>query len=141
MLAGAEAAPLLAALHAAAEAGRAWPADAYARLLATPGVFAIADACGFVLARIAADEAEILMLAVLPASRRQGLGRRLLDQAILHAAGAGARAMFLEVAATNRAARSLYEAAGFAVVGRRARYYPDGTDALLLRRAISPCGK
>ena len=139
-LAGAEAAPLLAALHDAAMPGDGWAADAFARLLSMPGCFAIMAEAGFVLARVAADEAEIVMLAVLPTARRRGLGQRLLGQAMAHAAGAGARAMFLEVAESNRAAQALYAAAGFTLVGRRPRYYPDSADALVLRRALSPGG-
>jgi ribosomal-protein-alanine N-acetyltransferase len=46
--------------------------------------------------------------------------------------------MFLEVAPGNAAARALYASAGYAEVGRRPRYYPDGSDALLLARALSP---
>ena len=45
----------------------------------------------------------------------------------------GARAAFLEVSIGNKAARALYERAGFAPAGRRPRYYADGTDALVLR--------
>lgn len=140
LLRGADAAPLLAALHDRAEPGHGWSRDAFCRMLAMPGAFAIATPDGFVLARTAADSAEILMLAVLPVARRHGLGRRLLDQAMAEAGAAGAREMFLEVAEGNRAARALYAAAGFAGVGRRPRYYADGTDALLLCRPLSPCG-
>jgi ribosomal-protein-alanine N-acetyltransferase len=46
--------------------------------------------------------------------------------------------MFLEVATNNWAARALYSAAGYAEVGRRRRYYPDGSDALVLRAPLSP---
>ncbi len=56
------------------------------------------------------------------------------------AAGAGAAVMLLEVAADNSAAAALYARAGFGQAGRRPRYYPDGTDALLLRVELSPCG-
>lgn len=132
----------LAVVHAAAfPAGERWGADAMALQLALPGAFGWIDPLGgLVLARVAADEAEILSLAVAPALRGQGLGRALLEQAAATAAGCGAAAMFLEVSATNAAARRLYAAAGFAEVGRRARYYRGGADALVLRRALTPCG-
>ena len=103
-----------------------------------PGCFALATDAGFVLARQAADEAEILMLAVLPAARRQGLGRRLVEACAAEAARHGATTLFLEVAAGNDAARALYRATGFAQVGRRRGYYADGADALVLRRPLSP---
>jgi ribosomal protein S18 acetylase RimI-like enzyme len=48
----------------------------------------------------------------------------------------GMRAVELELAASNDAARALYEGLGFVVVGRRSRYYPDGDDALLLTKAF-----
>jgi ribosomal-protein-alanine N-acetyltransferase len=54
------------------------------------------------------------------------------------AAAAGARDMHLEVSETNEAARALYAGAGFAVSGRRRGYYADGSDALVLRRALGP---
>jgi ribosomal-protein-alanine N-acetyltransferase len=48
--------------------------------------------------------------------------------------------MFLEVSATNDAARRLYDGAGFVEVGRRPRYYADGTDAVLMQRALTRDG-
>ena len=107
--------------------------------LAQPGGFGVIDPSGgMVLARIAADEAEILTLAVLPACRRQGRATSLLREAARLAALAGVHALFLEVGLTNAPARALYSAAGFAAVGRRPHYYADGSDALVLRRAITP---
>jgi ribosomal-protein-alanine N-acetyltransferase len=129
----------LAALHAAAfPPGQRWDAAAIAGLLAMPGVFGlVVRGLGFVLARVAADEAEILTLAVAPAARRQGHGGALLAAAMAQAAARGAASMFLDVAADNAAARALYAAAGFAEVGRRRRYYADGADALVLRRDLN----
>ena len=98
----------------------------------------IHPAGGRVLARIAAEEAEILTLAVAPAARRQGLGRALLLAAMEEAARRGAREMFLEVAAANPAARALYAACGFTEVGLRRGYYAGGGDALILRAPLTP---
>jgi ribosomal-protein-alanine N-acetyltransferase len=130
----------LAHLHAAAfPRGERWGADAFALQLGLPGAFGwIADEGGMVLARTAADEAEILTLAVDPAQRRRGLGRRLLACAMRTAAERGARHMLLEVGEANQAARALYACAGFLEVGRRRRYYRDGSDALILRATL-PC--
>ena len=64
----------------------------------------------------------------------------MLERAMATAAGRGGRAMFLGVAAGNAAALRLYDAAGFAEVGRRAGYYRGGADALVLRRGLTPCG-
>ena len=108
--------------------------------LALPGAFGwIAPAGGLALARVAADEAEILSLAVVPALRGRGLGRTLLEWAAATAAERGAGTLFLEVSAGNEAARRLYAAAGFAQVGRRVGYYPGGGDALVLRRTLTLC--
>jgi ribosomal-protein-alanine N-acetyltransferase len=130
----------MAAIHAEAfPKGQTWGPDAIALQLGLPGTFGlIAAEGGMVLARTAADEAEILTLAVAPSARRCGLGRALLDAARREASRRGARAMFLEVSGGNHAAQALYAAADFAEVGRRSRYYTDGTDALILRAALSP---
>ena len=96
------------------------------------------EAGGFVLARVVADEAEILTLAVDPHGQGQGAGRLLLQAAMGEARRRGAVAMFLEVAPSNAAALALYGSAGFVQVGRRPRYYPGGSDALVLRGPLNP---
>ena len=125
----------LAALHAASFA-QAWDAAAIAALLGTPGTFAFHHQDGFVLARAAGGEAEILTLAVAPAARGRGLGRGLLRAAITQAQALGAQTMFLEVGADNPQALALYAGLGFAKVGTRKGYYSSvsgGSDALVLR--------
>jgi ribosomal-protein-alanine N-acetyltransferase len=96
---------------------------------------------GFAVSRLAADEAEILSIAVAASHRGRGLSRPLLLTHLGHLAGRGTRTIFLEVEENNRPARKLYERAGFAVVGRRERYYrqPGGEqlNALLMRRDLS----
>jgi ribosomal-protein-alanine N-acetyltransferase len=124
----------LATIHAAAfPAGEAWSQALFAGHLSMPGVAAfIHTHGGMVLLRVAADEAEILTLAVAPAARRQGVARALMQAACGHASGAGATRVFLEVAATNTAAAALYATLGFQPVGRRPGYYGPGSDASLL---------
>jgi [ribosomal protein S18]-alanine N-acetyltransferase len=124
----------LAAIHAAAFPPReTWGADAISLQLALPGAFGLIDGRGgMLLGRIAADEAEVLTLAVVPAVRRQGIATALLQAAKNHARALGARAMFLEVATGNAAALALYRREGFAEIGRRRRYYADASDALVL---------
>ncbi len=128
----------MALLHGRAFPARErWGADAIELQLALPGAFGwIAPAGGMILARVAADEAEVLTLAVDPAVQRHGLGRTLLDQALATARQRGAKAVFLEVASGNGPGRALYAAAGFVMVGCRHGYYPDGGDALVLRRPL-----
>lgn len=124
----------MAAIHAAAFAlGERWGMDAMAIQVALPGAFGFIDPDGaMILARVAADEAEILTLATIPALRRQGRGRELLAAAQASAISAGARTMFLEVSEANDAARGLYAAMGYRQIGRRPRYYGE-TAALALR--------
>jgi ribosomal-protein-alanine N-acetyltransferase len=136
-------APALAALHAAAfPPAERWGADAIRLMLELPGGFGLRiEGAGFVLARVAADEAEILTLAVAPEARRRGHAGALLAGAMAAAAAHGAVTMFLEVSEHNLAARALYAMAGFAEAGRRRRYYADGADALVLRSSlVEPSG-
>jgi ribosomal-protein-alanine N-acetyltransferase len=96
---------------------------------------------GFAVSRMAADEAEILSIAIAPGHRGRGLSRHLLLTHLGHLAGRGVRTVFLEVEENNQPARRLYERAGFGVAGRRERYYrqPGGEqlNALLMRRDLS----
>jgi len=91
---------------------------------------------GFASARLLADDAHVMRLAVDVAQRRRGVGRALLAELIGWAGEVGASALLLEVRAGNGAALGLYAAAGLAAEGRRRGYYPDGEDALLLRRRL-----
>ena len=96
---------------------------------------------GFAVSRIGADEAEILSIAIDADERGRGLSRNLLLTHLGHLAGKGVRTVFLEVEENNAPARRLYERTGFAVVGRRERYYRQQSgeqlNALLMRRDLS----
>ncbi len=142
IVAGPAHAATMAAIHADAfPPAETWSAAAIAGQLVLPGTIGLLEPeGGMAILRVAADEAEILTLAVHPRSRRRGIGARLVDAAMALAAAAGAAVMLLEVAADNSAAAALYARAGFGKAGRRQRYYPGGADALLLRAALSPCG-
>jgi ribosomal-protein-alanine N-acetyltransferase len=96
---------------------------------------------GFAVSRMGADEAEILSIAIDARHRGRGLSHNLLLTHLGHLAGRGVRRIFLEVEENNVPARRLYEMAGFAVVGRRERYYRQDNgeqlNALLMRRDLS----
>jgi [ribosomal protein S18]-alanine N-acetyltransferase len=96
---------------------------------------------GFAVSRMAADEAEILSIAVASSHRGRGLSRNLLLTHLGHLAGRGVRTVFLEVEENNQPARRLYDRTGFAVVGLRERYYrePSGQqlNAVMMRRDLS----
>ena len=131
---------------------RAFPSDPWSKaslhaLLQLPGVagwlFFFPDQAapaGLLLVRIAAEEAEVLTLAVDPGRRRQGVARKLLEMAIGSLAARGAQRLFLEVAEDNEAGRALYQRLGFRQVGRRPDYYRRGkatsVAALLLERDL-----
>jgi ribosomal-protein-alanine N-acetyltransferase len=96
---------------------------------------------GFAVSRMAADEAEILSIAVAANHRGRGLSAELLRTHLGHLAGRGVRSVFLEVEENNQPARRLYQRAGFAVAGHRERYYRqengEQLNALLMRRDLS----
>lgn len=105
-----------------------------------PGISANFDAgsiAGFITARVAADEIEILNLGVDPNQRRHGVAKALLKAAFAWGAENHARQAFLEVRASNSAAIQFYESFGFRAAGRRAKYYSSPIeDALQLAAQI-----
>jgi ribosomal-protein-alanine N-acetyltransferase len=121
-----------------------WSEAGFVEALETPVGFGLVaerdgEILGYVVGRVVAGEGEILNLAVAPGVRRTGVGRALLEAALDHLVRHGGREVFLEVRVSNLAARRLYEAAGFRVVGVRPRYYRRPVeDALVLRRALAP---
>lgn len=129
---------------------RPWNDGEFARLLVQDPVFGFAvrpegrggaPLSGFVLARLAAGEAEILTLAVAGRVRRQGLGRRLMDAVLFRLHAERAETLFLEVDETNIAAVTLYRRLGFREVGKRPGYYNERkgeppTAALVMRRDL-----
>jgi ribosomal-protein-alanine N-acetyltransferase len=125
---------------------RAWTRQDMAELLASPGVAGWAaqsdeSVVGIALCRVAADEAELLTIAVQSTARRRGAGRVLLAAVVAHARDAGARSLFLEVGADNPAALALYGQLGFLTVGNRKAYYRRGegapADAVAMRLSLT----
>ena len=122
-----------------------WSQAEIATLFEASGVFGYlvdeAGPIGMILCRVAFDEAEVLTVAVAPATRRRGIGRALVQAACDRAATSGARSMFLEVAVDNSRAIALYEALEFREAGRRPKYYDRGehgrVDALVMRRDLN----
>jgi ribosomal-protein-alanine N-acetyltransferase len=138
--------PVLALLHAAcftAPWDQLWTQQSFADVLAMPGAGALiaaidSEPVGFALARIAADEAELLLIGTRPEYRRSGRGRALLDHMLSALARGGAGQVFLEVAEPNIAALRFYRGLGFREVGRRPGYFRGETtvDALILARPL-----
>lgn len=123
----------MAALHARCFTHpRPWSADEIRDVSSLPGAFLLLRPQGFLIGRTAADEAELLTLAVEPEARRQGIGRALVQEFARVAALRGAAHGFLEIASDNDAALSLYAACGWRQTGRRRSYYAPGIDALTM---------
>ncbi|PBB45446.1 ribosomal-protein-alanine N-acetyltransferase [Mesorhizobium sp. WSM3866] len=128
---------------------RPWTDGEFAALLEQDTVFGYAaretgqgakPPVGFVLARLAAGEGEILTVAVARAHRRQGLGWQLIDAVLRELHAQRAEALFLEVDETNTPAVALYRRLGFRQVGQRPNYYRSTehgpTGALVMRRDL-----
>ena len=115
-----------------------WSTQDFRDCLASDAVFLVAEnadqVAGYVVAIDAADEGEILNLAVAPQGRRRGLGRALVERVLDVLSERGARQIYLEVRESNAPARRLYAAHGFREVGRRKEYYRRPVeDAIVLR--------
>ena len=82
---------------------------------------------GYAVAVTSADVTDLQRVAVHPGHRRRGLARRLLARVL-------ADRMLLEVSEANDAAMAFYTTEGFGEVGRRPRYYRDGSDAVVMQR-------
>jgi ribosomal-protein-alanine N-acetyltransferase len=129
---------------------RTWSAHDFTALMTDPSVFTLTARlqpligarrlAGFVTVRFAADEAEILTIAVHSRYRGRGYGRLLMDDVIRRLYRERIAALFLEVDRTNRAAVRLYQRLGFKVAGERRNYYAqsDGGEgtALVMRLQV-----
>jgi [ribosomal protein S18]-alanine N-acetyltransferase len=135
---------LMAALHRSCFP-RPWDEAAMATFIASPDTLCLLGSvnhqtepapAGFLIARKAADEAELLTLAVVPGRRRAGVARALLTAAMAMLGESGAKQLLFEVEEGNDAAVEIYRSLGATVVGRRARYYEHGADAVIFSLAL-----
>lgn len=121
-----------------------WPFASFERFLGEPG-FLVATRGGAVVGYLVSNVTpnhgrnlgHIKDLAVHPQVQGQGIGRRLLQRAILTLSIDGAAVVKLEVREDNEAARNLYESAGFEPLRRIPNYYEDGEAALVMRLDVS----
>jgi len=127
--------------------------DAWSAALVRDGVtgdlptiqYLVADADGtlngYAVASYAGDIAELQRIGVAIDARRQHIASDLLDAIVAQAPSTGADRMLLEVRADNKGALSFYAARDFVEIDRRARYYRDGVDAVVMRLPlIAGCG-
>jgi [ribosomal protein S18]-alanine N-acetyltransferase len=122
--------PYITTLGMEAATAAHWPAAEYERIFepgSVPRIVLVVDSgeqiSGFIVARCIEKEWELENVAVQPASRRQGLGRALVECLLQLAREASAAHVFLEVRESNAPARSLYSQLGFRETGRRPAYY------------------
>jgi tRNA threonylcarbamoyladenosine biosynthesis protein TsaB len=113
-----------------------WSREAYAALNDQGPSAWVAEAggtvCGFFVARVVGDEAEVLNLAVDPAKRRAGIAHALLNQAVAEFQRRAVARVFLEVRESNGPAIHFYEKHGFVRTGSRAGYYREPAEAAVL---------
>ncbi len=125
--------------------GEGWTRSQLAGILPMAGVSLVlarsstGGCAGFSLARRVADESELLLIAVVPERRRNGVGRMLLDYFLGEARDFGIKRVHLEVRDGN-AAVAMYYALGFESVGRRRNYYQGADrrrhDAITFARSL-----
>ena len=92
--------------------------------------------CGYAVVWKVLLEGQILTIAVKPGETGRGLGRALLSHVVDACRAWGLERATLEVSERNAPARRLYESAGFTIVGRRPKFYNDGSDAILMDIAL-----
>lgn len=92
---------------------------------------------GYVGSQTVLDASDMMNLAVSPDYRRQGIGKALVEALSEHLQQNNVIALLLEVRVSNEPAIALYESLGFALVGRRPKYYHNPReDALILRKEL-----
>ncbi len=124
-----------------------WDVAGVTPLLAAPAAVAFVarvgippTTIGFVIGQMAADVSEIISIGVAEDWQKRGVGRILFGAFTRAVTRAGAKRLFLDVAADNPAALALYKAMGCAEVGRRNGYYmrhqAPSVDAIVMSKAL-----
>ena len=97
----------------------------------------IDEVLGYAISEIRQDKGHIVSMAVSPEHRREGVGTALLQESLKRLTSSTGE-VYLEVRGTNKAALRLYEKLSFTKTSEtRHRYYPDGEDAILMRRVLN----
>ena len=117
----------------------AWSSEQFWQELAQPTRYYVVArdvdvVVGYAGAFVLPPDADIQTVGVRADQQGKGIARALLDDVLAHVDAAGATHTMLEVRAGNDAALHLYERLGFVTISRRPRYYPDGEDAVIMRR-------
>lgn len=126
-----------------ASLGGLWSEAQWRRELEEPrrpgvGLFLSRELLALATGWLVLEELHITAVAVAPAWRRRGLGRRVLSALLRRSRELGAERATLEVAAANQPAQQLYAALGFRQAGIRHRYYGNGDAALIQWKNLCP---
>lgn len=124
----------IANLHKKCFPNKPWSADDF-RDLKKSGCEIIMSENGFIVYRIAVDEAEIITIGVNPEMRRNGIASAMIGIIEKNVKNQGVKKIFLEVSAANIPAQKLYENLGYKMIGSRPKYY-DGIDAILMSKEL-----
>jgi ribosomal-protein-alanine N-acetyltransferase len=118
-----------------------WPKESYNQAHSSGQIVLIADIncqiCGFLVARVTGDEAEILNMAVDTVHRRKRIGSTLLSAAISAAQAQSAKDIYLEVRESNSAAISFYRQHGFEKTSERRGYYSSPTENAVVMKKLT----
>jgi len=92
---------------------------------------------GFIVAEANGKVGHVISIDVLPASRRSGLGSKLLLTAEDRLRSLDCRNVVLETAVDNTAALAFYKRQGYSVLKVHPRYYSNGVDAFVLGKSLA----
>ena len=90
---------------------------------------------GYAVFHLMGPDSELLSIAASPEQQRTGIGSALLNEGLSRLDFASGDRMFLEVREGNEKARRFYEKHGFEAYAKRDKYYSDGENAVLYRKA------
>ena len=118
-----------------------WPLDAFRPVLRFPVLYGIlaedgGQVLGYACTQVVFEEMELQNIAVAPWARGKGVGAALLAAVEENAKSRGAEYGFLEVRVSNAPAISLYQKFGYQQIGVRKNYYPDGEDAIVMKKDL-----
>lgn len=122
----------------------AWSEQSMAAELVSPGhLMLVANddvgaVVGYAATLVSGDVADLLRIGVAVEYQRQGIASDLLDECVRAVRAEGATRLLLEVSSSNAGAVEFYRAHQFVTIDRRASYYRDGSDALVMERLLPP---
>ena len=101
------------------------------------GLFLSSLVVGICVFHVVLDEAQINFFVINQKYRNKGFGSFLMRYLIKQCEKLNINKLFLEVSHTNVTADKFYSNFDFATVGKRKKYYKDGSDALLKEKNLT----